>query len=229
MAVSFVAAGTVAKASGATVTPGLPSGWAADDIHLALITEETGAVIGVPSGWTKIIENTNTELLSPVFRMTLAWRRAVAGDTAPGFTGASGGIVARIGGFRGVVTTGNPHDTAPVVKDNTQSTTLTADALVPANADDMIIFLGSVEELLSDVTFSTYSGTNPTFTESFQDSNSIGGNFTAQFMAHGLKNDTSSTGSRTAALSTNSYSIGALISLQAAGGGGDTLMGQACL
>src|SRR5712691_1032612 len=77
--ITFVAAGTNAVAIATSVSPGLPAGFAANDIHVLVVTTENNDVITVPAGWTKKIELANGSTM----KLTVAWRRAVAGDTAP--------------------------------------------------------------------------------------------------------------------------------------------------
>jgi hypothetical protein len=100
--ITFRPAGTLGTAGNNNVTPGLPAGWAANDIHLAIIETRDNVASTMPGGWTQL----NSAISGGTHRATLYWRRAVAGDTDPLVTHSGGdAIVARIIGFRGVSTT----------------------------------------------------------------------------------------------------------------------------
>lgn len=217
MAVAFRAAGTASNAqTGSSATPGLPSGFQADDIHVAVILAGNNDVITVPGGWTKKIEQDN----GTSHRLTVAWRRAVGGDSTPTFSGNSQDVTAQIFGFSGCTTSGDPFSAAQA-QANASGTTVTAPAITPVNANEMILFVGGASNLgASPLNFSAYSGTNPTFTEGFDNAYTGGLVFNLGiFGAYGLKTDTTSTGSRTATISNTGESTAALLSLIPASGG----------
>ena len=136
---TFVAAGTFASGTG-DIVPGLPAGWAADDIHL-LIGEYSAvnAPPSAPTGWTAIPDCAleagalATDGCSYAF-----WRRAVAGDTAPTVADTINHTSGQIFGFRGCIATGDPWDVisfgTDAVADQalsvTGATTTVADCLV---------------------------------------------------------------------------------------------------
>ena len=214
MAITFVNAGTAATALSGNVTPTLPSGWAADDIHIILVHSFDNVSHTFPAGWTIIDERNN----GANQRVTCAWRRAVGGDGNPTVTHSAGNsIIANIGGFRGC-STGASVINANGSQANASSATVTAPDISPTVANCMIVFLGASSG--SGSTFSSYSGTNPTFTEGFD--NTYSGEDDSICLAYGIKTDTGSTGSRTATQTVASVNVGTLIALLEAGAGAPT-------
>jgi hypothetical protein len=209
MAVAFRSVGTVASADSGNVTPGLPTGWQADDIFILVIEGRDNVTVSLPAGWTKFGEkNSGTDC-----RLTMGWRRAVAGDTAPLVTHSGGSsIIARIAAFSGCVASGTPIDTPaePFPSANGDSTTVTTNNFTPAVANEMIVFaIGQP----SNTSFSGYSGTNPTFTEGFD---SAKGTIpvVSIALAYGNSTSTSALGARTATSGASNLSVGALFGLK---------------
>ena len=191
-----------------TITPGLPAGFSANDIHVCVVAAFNNTSLGFPAGWTKIVEVNN----GANHRCTVAWRRAVGGDAGPAITGSGTSIIARIFGFAGVVTSGNPHD-AVGSQANASSATITAPTITPLNDNDMVVFTGTS---IAVGTVSGYSGTNPTFTEGF-DSNYAGEDETI-CLAYGTQTPAGATGARTATCTAAGVNVGAMLSLTPAGG-----------
>lgn len=120
-------------------SPGLPAGFVADDIFMLYIETQDVAVVPATTGYTEI---TNVFVSTGnATRLTLRWRRAVAGDTAPsvGET-ANDHCCCQILGIRGCITTGNPYEAVQTSQETTSdgtvsiagSTTLGPDRLVLA-------------------------------------------------------------------------------------------------
>lgn len=108
---SVVAVGAVAAGTG-DVVPGLPSGWAADDIHIMVVEQSAVNTFGsAPSGWV-LVTGTQQKAGSGADdgNIQVYWRRAVAGDTDPTVTDTINHTSARILGVRGCITSGNPWD-----------------------------------------------------------------------------------------------------------------------
>lgn len=109
---TVVGVGTVSASTG-DATPGLPSGWAANDIHLMVVEQSPVNNFGAaPSGWVLV---TNCQQkpgsLATDGNIQVFWRRAVAGDPDPAtMVDTINHTSARIIGVRGCVTTGNPWD-----------------------------------------------------------------------------------------------------------------------
>lgn len=143
MAWSFVAVSTQVRAGtgGGDVTPTLPTGWAADDIHVCLIASRDNVASTMPAGWTAIDAGTNN---GTGHRFTAFWRRAVGGDGDPLVTHTGGSrIVASIAGWRGLNTGAQP-DATGTTKVNASSVTIAADAITTLAANALVVFLGSI-------------------------------------------------------------------------------------
>lgn len=138
---SFVSTATNA----ATLTPGLPSGWAATDIHILIAARGDNTVMTSLAGWTQIaaLSANNTIAL----RTEVWWRRAVVGDTAPTITFGSSTIVrcARIIGIRGCPTGSSPFDTQSI-SNNAASATVTFGTITPTVDNTLLLALFSYED-----------------------------------------------------------------------------------
>ncbi len=133
--------------SGANLTPGLPTGWAADDIHILVMHRSDNTAATAPTGWTRLSPSGVSESNTIVQRVEVFWRRAVAGDTAPVITFGSGTIVriARIYGFRGCPTSGSPFN-GSVRTNNAASATITGGTVTTTTADTLGLFFGAYED-----------------------------------------------------------------------------------
>lgn len=201
------------------MSPGMPTGWQADDILICQAVTENNATLSIASGWTLVDSTVSTAGQNT--RGAWWWRRAVAGDTAPSVTGATGGAMACIHAFRGCTTSGNPYNTYSVNAAASGSLTMTVATITPGSSSDMIVWLGNIEAEFGTTSVSGYSGTDPTFTEGMDDTNSSGSNYTGMCMAYGLTTDGAATGSRTATVSTPTtcFTVNYLIALTPAGAG----------
>lgn len=165
MAVSFVAAGpiagTVTLPQLSLVAPTL----SVDDIMVACINAKDNQVWTAPAGWTKFVESNNTTAQ----RVTLAWKRAVAGDSGATFVFTVpvdnnityAGVIAA---WSGCITTATPIDaTAPsvrliaVAQDNVEYATFD-----PTETAAFVVAVGFYNDDLT--TAGAMSGNNPTFT-----------------------------------------------------------------
>lgn len=220
MAVTFNAAGASKNvASGNITTLALPAAFAADDIHVCCVAASDNVTVTFPAGWTKKLElNAGTFL-----RLTVGWRRAVAGDTTITVTHAAGNsAIARIFGYRGCVTTGDPFEDAQL-QANTATLTITTPDLTLAQAGDMLLFVAGVAfSANTSGTYSVagYSGTDPAFTERQDSGGGLGSNFIEMAVADGVRTAASNPGARTATISAGApftaagtNNIGALLAL----------------
>ena len=200
----FVAAGAVSKVSSGDMTPGLPSGWAAGDVHLLAAIAQEGEALSV-AGYTVIYNNENNDGGNHA-RPSIWWRRAVGGDAAPTVSGATSGAMSAIFGFRGCVASGDPYNMA---SENLPAGSLTAtwNTITPGSANDMIVAILCHEDPFSAPSVSNYSGSNPTLAEGFDDFQSAGGSWSGIAMAYGISNTGAATGSRTAAIATTTISV----------------------
>jgi hypothetical protein len=143
----YVGAGTAAwtATNAATIAPGLPSGWAADDIHVLIAHRSDNTAMTSLSGWTNIAGLTGNNTAAQ--RVEVWWRRAVGGDSAPTVTFGSGTVVrgARIIGIRGCPTSGDPFSTSSR-SDNAASATLTFATITPTDANTRLIAAYAYED-----------------------------------------------------------------------------------
>lgn len=115
------AVGTVASGI-AGVTPGLPAGTVADDILILMLENQDAGAVGTVTGYTDI--QSAFAGSGTITRLSLRWKRAVAGEAAPSVPDPGDHVVARIIGVRGCPPGGNP------VNVSFQSTELLADTTV---------------------------------------------------------------------------------------------------
>lgn len=151
---TFVAAGTgVSTAtSGAGMSPGLPGGFAADDIHLMIAHNSGNVDFNTPSGWTLISSLTGNNTTAQ--RVNVWWRRAGGADTAPTLTMASSVTTvrgARIYGFRGCITSGDPWDSgagaAPTrLNDTATNLVVNTTSITTTIANCTVVFLAAYED-----------------------------------------------------------------------------------
>lgn len=211
MAITFTVAGTVASAASGNITPTLPAGFQADDIFVMVVYTSNNTAPTFPGDWTTKLGTNN----GATQRVTVAWARATGGSGNPLVTHSAGFIIARIAGFRGVTTSGDPFDAA-AAQANASSATITAPDITTTHTNDMVLFCGGWFAGTGGA--SGYSGTNPTFTEAID--NLISGEDQNICLAYGIKSDAAAVGSRTATI-TAGINVGALLSLFEGGGGTD--------
>lgn len=116
------AVGTSASNANAA-SPGLPAGFVADDIFVLFIETQDVAVVPATTGYTEV---TNVFVSTGnATRLTVRWRRAVAGDTAPsvGET-ANDHCCCQIVGVRGCTTNGSPVNVFQTSQETTSDTTV---------------------------------------------------------------------------------------------------------
>lgn len=200
---SFRAAGTSSKSNGGNPTPALPSGTATGDLLVCVCATAFASndLLSMPAGWTKFANGT---------RLSLWWKFAGAGESAPTVTNLSGGAaLAFLLGFYGTAAS-NPVDypgsgfpnNSP--DDTTAPRLLASNDFTPSVADEMIVFVASNSVIgsTSPPTLSDWSGTNPTFTERVDDTY-ITFSTTVAGAATGPSTSTSALGARTVTSSIN--------------------------
>jgi len=107
---SYVSIGTAASGTG-DITPGMPLGWAVND-NLWLICETANETITSPTGWAAVTnspQGTGTAGGAAATAMSVFWKRAETGDTAPTITDPGDHCIAQIVATRGGVTSGAPY------------------------------------------------------------------------------------------------------------------------
>lgn len=145
---TFVAAGAGAASatSGAAIAPGLPTGWAANDIHFMVAHVSANTDFTDPSGWTRISSLVGNNTTAQ--RVVCWWRRAVSGDTAPSISMASASTAvraARIFGIRGCPTTGDPWDVLSFLA-NAASATISTTSIDTTAVNTLVMFVGCYED-----------------------------------------------------------------------------------
>lgn len=136
-AVGAVAATATGGGTG-PISPGLPSGFAADDIHVCFM-ESSSEPVTLISGWNLAGSGFVAQAGGLLTGLTVWWRRAVAGDTAPSITGAGDHLVARIIGIRGAASNGDPWDVTSYLTENVSDTSVSTPSVV-TTGDDRLVF-----------------------------------------------------------------------------------------
>lgn len=106
MAIAYRSAGTYASGTG-DVTPGLPTGYQADDIFILWVEARNNGTLSTPSGWTLI---TSQEGASGSIQLAAYWKRANASESAPTYTDTGNHTSAIIEAFSGCITSGDPYE-----------------------------------------------------------------------------------------------------------------------
>ena len=136
---TVVAAGAYAEGT-ADIVPGLPAGWAADDIHVLFVEQSAVNDEGVdPTGYTQIGAYTRPASTATDPGMTIYWRRAVAGDGNPTVPDTVNHTSAIIVGVRGCITTGDPFDAFFHSTENVIDTTYSVTGLTTTVVDCLVL------------------------------------------------------------------------------------------
>jgi hypothetical protein len=137
VAVAVRAVGAVA-AGAAAINPGLPAGFAADDIHV-LIIETSNEPVAAMSGWNNVGAGSINIATGTVTSLTVRWRRAVGGDTDPTVPDSGDHQIARIIGFSGCETAGDPWDVTLFATENVADTTVAFPNVTTLTANCMVV------------------------------------------------------------------------------------------
>lgn len=203
---TIVAVGAVASGTTSAISPGLPSGWAADDIHLLFI-EAANEPLNTISGFTRIGSGAVVQATGLVTDLSAFWRRAVAGDTAPSITSTpQNHLIARIIGVRGCVTSGSPINIVNTGVDNTTGTTFSIPGTLATTAGNCLVFAAlSVGTDVNSTTMTTgwtnASLADPSITEDL-DNWVTSGNGGGIAVAHGGKATAGNYGATTGTITT---------------------------
>lgn len=211
MAISYVAAGAIATAASGNVTPALPAGWAADDVHICLIASLDAVSPTMPAGWTALISPTDS---GNGTRVSAFYRRAVAGDANPLVTHTAGaGISAVIVAYRGCAASGSPIDVmgTAVAAASNATTSMSFGSLTTLTANAHVVMLGGIG---ANRTVSNYSG-SPTPDERVDGPNSVS-TIPEVVVADFVMAAAGSTGTRTADLSAGRNRVGVMAALKPA-------------
>lgn len=156
-----------ASAGGYSITPALPTGWQANDIHLLMVASSASATFSGLGAWNSLGSSDQTTLYVQWY-----WRRAQGGDTAPTIGISAGGnsaIWGQIVGYSGCVTSGDPYDDTTI--DGSTSDTTPDTALVTSAGDNRrAVCMMATSDDLAWTTGSPPSG----WTERGDEGNNIG-------------------------------------------------------
>ena len=134
MAIAVRAVGAVAASINA-VSPGLPAGTAVGDI-LVMFVETNNETI-TAAGWTQATNSPQSDA-TDVTRLTVLWRRATGTDATT--TSDSGDHqIARIIGFSGCVTTGDPWNITAGGTETTSDTSGSIPGATTTTANTMVV------------------------------------------------------------------------------------------
>ena len=149
VAPTYQAAGTASftATNGADLTPALPAGWAENDILLLLVARSDNTAITTPSGWTKLTPSGAAETNTSAQIVSVYWKRATSGETAPTVTAGTGTVVrgARIFAIRGCPTGSDPF-VGSSRSNNAASATVSTVSMTPSENDTLNIFLVAYED-----------------------------------------------------------------------------------
>jgi len=143
--ITYVGAGTVARAASGNITPALPTGWAANDIFVCVVSSRDNKPATMPSPqWTALESGVSN---GTSMQFSVFYRRAVAGDTAPLVTHTGTGnlnITAVIVAYRGCVTSGNPVEIMGPTQSTsgTRLTFVSSTGITTLTNGDMLVGVG---------------------------------------------------------------------------------------
>lgn len=209
----LVGVGTLTSAAGA-ITPPFPTGDSPRDNDLMVTFIETAnQTQSAPSGWTQFPnspQGTGTAGAIGSTSLQVFWKRFVAGDTAPAYSGAANHKVGQVLVFRNVRTTGNPYDTTNGDVLTPADTPVTIPGVTTSVADCLILSIASSG--FDDVApqFSGWTNANLTNLYEVIDSFAIAGNGGGFGMASGELAAAGSTGNTTATLA-NTFTQGRIM------------------
>lgn len=129
--VAVRAVGTVASGT-AAVTPGLPAGTVAGDL-LLLFVETGNETVPAMTGWMDVSGSPVAMATAQATRLTVRWKRAGAGETAPAVPDPGDHVVARIIGVdRGADMTSAPIHASAAATEATSDTSVAFPAVTTA-------------------------------------------------------------------------------------------------
>lgn len=195
---TYVAKGTFAhQATGSSLSVGLPSGWAIDDILIiTLLHANPGSA--VPTGWTRV----STEQDFGARSVSVFAKRAVSGETSASCTltggGSLGNSCAQMEAYRGCITTGDGFEAATGGTDSTVEVAFSSQSLTTLGLDRLVHVSAGQGGDVSGQRWSNWAGTNlANVTERVDDgfTDGTGGSIAT---AHGEKASAGSAGPFTA-------------------------------
>ena len=128
--------GTLVSGIG-NVTPGLPTGWAQDDIFL-LVVETANEAVTAPAGYTAVTNSPVSNTNAQATRLSVFWKRATASESAPTITDPGDHVIAIIHAISGCPTSGNPWESTQA-STTTSGTTHTITGLTTVSDDCLFV------------------------------------------------------------------------------------------
>jgi hypothetical protein len=128
--------GTVAAAINA-VSPGLPTGWQPGDLHI-LFVETSNEPLPAMTGWTNVGAGTVQQAGGTITALTIRYRFAVAGDTAPSVPDAGDHQNAGILGIIGA-DTASPFDVTSYTTENVSDTSVATPGITTLATETLLI------------------------------------------------------------------------------------------
>ena len=197
--------------SGAALTPGFRSGWAAGELAILVYHKSNNDDLATPSGWDVISEANNTSAQ----RVEVFGRILQSGDSAPSLPGAANTTVrgAQIHHYGNFYNTGVVADAISALtrSNNAASATVTYATLTPLHTDTLLAAYAFYED--DPTIFSTITG----FGASVRSGSTLGNDMALAY-AHREYATTSATGALTQTVSggtfANSPNVGILIAIR---------------
>jgi hypothetical protein len=147
----LVGVGTAAwtATSGASFSPGLPTGWAVNDVLCMILHVSSNGTFVVPAGWTKELPSAAAENNTTGQHVEIWWKWAVTGESAPSISLASNAVTIVRGGVIFAVR-GCPVDRSPFNltsrQNNAANTTVNTTNISPATTPTLGIFAYAYED-----------------------------------------------------------------------------------
>lgn len=215
MADKYFGKGTASAVASGNMTPANPASLAVDDILICCIAQHDNVTATMPAGWTRIVAQNSTTAI----RLDTFWRRVTsAGESSASVTvtrAAGDAGLAQITAFRGITTSGDPHNTSASLG-NASSATVTMPTVTPSAAGQTIVFVGTVAD---DGAFGAVSGSDPAPTEREDSLTSLALD-ASLLIATGERSVSTATGNRTSTNVRTAVNCGAQIALTDASGSG---------
>lgn len=188
---TYLGAGTAAASAVADITPGLPVGYAANTVFL-LIVETANQAVSAPAGWAEVTnspQGTGTAGGASATRLTVFWKRAASGsETAPTvLIGSNNHVIARVIGFDGCRTSGNPWDVTSGDVEASDTTTVVVPGLTTTLADCLVVGIATRANDASTSDFSAFTNASLTGVSNGPNTGSTAGNGGGYAVYYGSK------------------------------------------
>jgi len=228
MAITFISVGALGAGLN-EVVPGLPAGWAEDDIFILHIEGEGepdanadgqgdfgGALIG------SVSSDDNGNAFDT--RNTIYWKRATGSETAPTVDDAGNHTIACISAWRGCVATGNPihknQSSSEGGASGDRNSDVSADGVTTTIPEALIVIVVNNGDL---TTISGWTNSNlVSITEAFDLESDAGSNGHIS-AAYGVLTAASASGATTATLDNNEMDANWVIALEPAAASGPVI------